>query len=73
MSFSGVYMCTDGDVNAKDSFGWTAMHKAAENGHLEVVHALRGAGTWGRRAAAAVVVLWIVCVNVCRGVRVYRQ
>ena len=70
---AGVYVCIGSDVNAKSTSGWTAMHKAAENGHLEVVHALRGAGTWGRRAAAAVVVLWIVCVTVCRGVRAYRR
>ena len=42
----GVYVCTGGDVNAKDSDGRTPMHWAAMEGHLKVVHALREAGTW---------------------------
>ena len=41
----GVYVCTGGDVHAKDSDGWTPMHWAAMEGYLKVVQALCEAGS----------------------------
>lgn len=32
------------DVNSKDSFGWTALHRAAENGYHDTVEVLLGRG-----------------------------